>query len=254
MPKSEQLSLDSVRGFITFLSFSGNGHSLISSMLDAHENIIISREVKILKHIYNGSDRDKMLKEIINHSKQYSAKGRPHKGSNTSHFVEGQLNGSAKRLKFLGDKNGYGTVHQVLYYKNFFKKCEALLRMPIIPIHIYRNPFRVVEHTRRFYSFRNIDDTATKVSERFHKVRRSLSRVKNAVSIKFENILCSTDKTLLDLFKPLGIRPSDKFLGGCRSIITSIDEPPVMWTPKSIKLINELCSSISYLNGYRYES
>lgn len=242
--------------FILFLSFSGNGHSLLSSLLDAHENIVISREQRIVQKLIKGEvSKEDAFKSIIKSSKSYTLRGRPHKGSNTSHLVPNQSNGTFTSLKALGDKNGWGTV-ATISNRESLNLLRNTLGIRLSFIHIYRNPFDVVAHTRKFYPRYSLQSTIDRVISKYKAVCYCLSLVPS-ISLSLEDLVNFPTRFLSYILNSLSLEYSEDYLTSCSSIIDSSklkSKTNIKWDPFSIERLTNFCKSISYLKRYSYEA
>lgn len=256
MPRNEQSCFDNLRGFVSFLSFSANGHSLVSSLIDAHKNAVVSRERSILTRIYKDNlEINKAFTTIIKASQNYTARGRPHNGSGTKHIVPGQFSGTYTNLHIIGDKHGYGVSSYIVNHKDYLKKISITIRKPIYFIHIYRNPFDVVARLKDFYKG-TLDAIISKVSRRYMIVDRALSIIGErykVLHLNFNNLLINTTKTLRNLLTFLHLEIYSGYMRSCKSIIDySIPNERLRmgWKASHIDALSSLCYSIPYLKQF----
>lgn len=254
MQEKELPFLDNLKGFVSFLSFSGNGHSLISSLIDAHKNAIVSREKLVLMRLYNEKlDRAGALRNILRGSSSYTLRNRPHKGSGTSHLVPNQFNGRADPLHIIGDKHGNGTSSYLATKPNFLQDVTKKLGLPIKFIHIYRNPYNVIAHMTKFSKF-STRSSANKVIYRYHVVDKAIKlSISSVLSIKFESLINRPKLTLKQIIEFLDLPVYECYLRNCASIIKPIllsEHNEVSWEGVDMDKIKSLCHSIPYLNSY----
>lgn len=252
MERSYASSLRNLRGIVSFLSFSGCGHSLLSSMIDAHRNAIVSREQLLLNKLYLGRiDKDKMLKAAIVSSGKYTQLGRFHKGSNTSHLVPNQSNGVSSDIHILGDKHGFGVVAYINGCSDYLSRLNSILMLPIYFIHMQRNPLDVIAHTRKFETRHSISMIAKKVESKFLLLREALKKVgkSNYLTVSYEELVNHCDDTLIKILDFLHLDSYKGFTADCAKIVdkSKVNEwDDVNWTPLSLEIAHKLCLE----NGY----
>lgn len=250
-------SFSSVRKFVSFLSFSGTGQSLISSMIDAHKNAIVSRERKVLLYIYNGSmSVDQALKEISRSSAKYTVKGRMHKGSNSSHLVHNYFNGTAEFPTVVGDKCGQLNILSILNHNDFLNMLSSKLGIQLTFIHTYRNPFDVTAHMRKFYTKYTIDRAANNIANKFVSCDLAVEKAKKffpVIDINFDNFVLDVPLHMKQILNFLDLEVDEDFLYACKDIVNpslthELDD--IKWTRSSLEKINTLCNFIPYLSAY----
>ena len=248
MQGKSQYDLTKLKYFVSFISMSGSGHSLLSSMIDAHKNAIVSRECCIFRRVVKKGNSNRLnLETIIRSSEKYTSNGRLHKGSKTSHLVPGQFNGRAYPLLVIGDKNGYGTASAIIRYNPIPSK---IAKIPIRYIHVYRNPYDTIAYLNNFYSC-SIDSVIKRILRRLQEIHEALLKIKNYLSIKYEDLITDTKTTLRKVLNYLSLEPYNGFIRSCKEIINPTllhFNQNIDWTKDQIFKINSFCSSIDYLN------
>lgn len=256
MDAKEQPYLGNLRGFVSFLSFSGCGHSLISSLIDAHKDAVVSREIGILSKLFSGVlGKEGAISAIFAHSKKYTSSGRYHKGSNTSHLVPNQFNGTSAAPQILGDKLGYNTVANIARKPDFLTTVLSTLDLPIYFIHIYRNPLDVVSHTRKFYTQFSLYETVCKVRRKYLLTHLAVKRIKTLplLSIKIEDFVEKPKSSLITLLSFLKLDNYTHYIDDCASIINPsllVERDDVKWDTQSFRETELICKSFNYLNCY----
>jgi hypothetical protein len=245
-----------LNGIVAFASFSGCGHSLVSSIIDGHKNAIISREQKVLLRLYTGRiDPPQAWSAIYNASLHYTKRGRWHKGSETSHIIPGHYNGTAKDVvNILGDKHGLGFIRNVSECPDFIQKIKSITNLPLHILHIYRNPFDVIAHSYKFMPERNLDGVVKLVVRRFKLANYAVQVAKNwsnVLDVKLEDL---SGIQISNILQFLGLEDYEDFIQSADSIIVRslMDESGVVeWSEENVGIVNNLCSAIPYLGGYR---
>jgi hypothetical protein len=188
-------------------------------MLDAHKDIVISRELKALEKVYlNNIDKEKILNGIISASESYTLRGRPHNGTHTSHLVPGQFNGKTNSPLMIGDKHGFGTTSCILKYADFTQVVESKLNLPIYFIRVYREPGKTAEYLNDFYKS-GIKATRAKVIKRFELSNKAAGLVPNVLTIHFDSFVKSPVKYLRTILNFLNVENYKGYLQSCANII-----------------------------------
>ena len=252
MDEKNASSLKNLRGIVSFLSFSGCGQSLLSSMIDAHKNAVVSREELLLNKLYDGRiDKQTMFLVAIESSLRYTKRGRLHRGSNTSHLVPNQSNGASSDIHILGDKHGYGVVDYIVKHKDYLRKVQSLLGLPIYFIHVRRNPCDVIAHARKFDVRCSISEIAEKVSNRFIRLKAALERVGkgNYLTVSCEELVNNCSETLEKVLDFLHLSAYNGFIADCEKIVNKskiFERNDVKWDSASERIATRLCQE----NGY----
>jgi len=258
MAVKKQHSLSNLVKFVSFLSFSGNGSSLISSLIDAHKHALVSREQLLLVRLYKRTiSKNHLVTSVIAHSIQYSRLGRPHKGSNSYHKVPNQYNGASGDVRVLGDKSAYGTALNLVNSPKFLSTVSSTLGLPIYFIHTYRNPYDVTAHMRKFYTKYSMDETVNRITHRYSIIDRALSLVNGhapILSINFNHFVSDPEHTLTQVLNFISLSPYSNYLKDCSSIVKPAllhEASDVSWTDNQLSKISNLCSSLPYLSCFK---
>jgi SAM-dependent methyltransferase len=212
-----------VNRFVSFLSFSGCGHSLVSSLLDAHKNIIISREQKSLQRLYNQHyTKEQLFSAIAESSASYTIRGRPHKGSNTHHLVLDQYNGMAADTRVIGDKSGFDTVKSCQDTK-FLEGVTKKLDMPIDFIKVTRNPFDQVAHMRKFCTQFPLRDIVRRVTARIELTENATKVAEDfgcrVFKVRLEDFVDDPGLWLNEMLMFLGLLPYEHYIQDCKRVV-----------------------------------
>jgi hypothetical protein len=97
-------ALADIETYCMFIGYPRSGHSLIGSLLDAHENIMIAHEANALMEVEKGIGQQDLYLELCENSWQQSENTRQETGY--SYAVPGQWQGRSSTLRVIGDKKG----------------------------------------------------------------------------------------------------------------------------------------------------
>ena len=254
MVKRLQLDCSQLKCFVGFISFSGNGHSLVSSILDAHKQAIISREKCILWNIEGMKVApERVFTYIARASQIYTDNGRPHKGSGTKHIVLGAHNGFVERPLVIGDKHGFGTAVRIKNNPELLKMMRKKLGLPLKFIHVYRTPFAATEHYRRFRPHQDLDRAIWHIKQRYSIVESALKNLTNYHSVKMEDLLRNPKGVIRKLLNYVGLSPYPGYLKGCEELINPEFLNQYLftdWTNTQVDNLTEFCLKSKFLRSY----
>lgn len=150
-----------VERFVIFVGYGSSGHSIISSVMDAHPNIVVAQEFKVFRQAlkYNCTEllRNKtyLLNAIYRKSWDDAHYGitNVQKALAGHHYGVGIVSnfswhGMYKNLKVVADK-GAGAVTEIYAHnpkrlREAYKQLSSTLQIPIQAIHVVRNPYDMI--------------------------------------------------------------------------------------------------------------
>ena len=254
MDASLQCDLTKLEKFVSFISSSGNGHSLISSFIDAHSDALVSRERLILCRLYDGKTvRDRALNHIVAASAEYTSRSRPHKGSGTKHVVPGFYNGVSQAPKVIGDKHGWGVSCYLTTKDDFVSSLHNKLNLPLYFIHIYRHPLNVIAHLKKFYLDKSLNRIIDIVLHRQSVSEQAFCRCLDmsipTLSVQFEKLVKDPINQIHRIFDFLGLRYIPNLVSACCGVIQpelSAELNEVDWESSHLDKIGQFCSKYGY--------
>ena len=99
-----------IEKYCMFIGYPRSGHSLIGSLLDAHQNMVIAHELDAMKYVKYGFSKEQIFYLILENSKNFTKKGREWTGY--SYLVPNQWHSRFSKLKLLAIKK----EEEVLYF------------------------------------------------------------------------------------------------------------------------------------------
>jgi hypothetical protein len=204
--------------FILFVGSGRSGHSLVGSLLDAHEHIAISHEMNVLKQFKEGYSYADVVMAAKYNAYLFNHFGRNYTGYD--YVVPGQHQGGYTKLEILGDKKGNGTIRLIRKNPELLDRVDEIVPVPLQYVHVIRNPYdniatRAVRRTvslRDAYDgyFRNVN-TIVDLKKRYPK---------GVIDVYLDDLMANPHETLTDLLKALGIRSIPQtYLDACASIL-----------------------------------
>lgn len=239
-----------VKKFVHFIGVVRTGHTLISSLLDAHPNFAISVKASPFTKFIENKSRKKIFQIIIKNALfnefrklggySYKIDEKP-RSENIS--IIGDSGIPLKTMIKLGDK-------QIL---SIFSK---FIKVPIYWVWVIRNPFESISSACKM-NRRPISYMIEKyyevyqITHKFYKENRSQCHL-----IYIEDLIKDPHINLSKLFDFFEVTYDEEFLNLCSEKI--FDKPhkvfdEEMWSNKDISLINRLTIQIPELRRYHNE-
>ena len=187
--------IEGVEKFVLFVGHGHSGHSIIGAILDAHPNVIMAHEYRVLEPCVQGSSTPQIhsKRDLFNklyRNSYYSAHTGwrsplpTSKGYNL--HIESQWQGTFSQLKVIGDKGGGKLSDTLIGSLNRTTACFRLLKekikMPIVLFHVVRNPFDMLATyfaIRRKFSVHEMISKGAKLNLNRHQIipaARSITR------------------------------------------------------------------------------
>ncbi len=130
---------DNVRTYCMFIGYPRSGHTLISSLLDAHPNVIITNEIDKLEYIEKGFEKEKIFPLLLANSQSFASTGREWTGY--SYQVPNQWQGKFKTLQVIGDKKGGTSTLRLFSKPELLRLLWETIDIEKKFIHVIRNPY-----------------------------------------------------------------------------------------------------------------
>ena len=130
---------DNIETYCMFIGYPRSGHSIVGSLLDAHDRIIIAHELNALKFIEAGCEYRELYWLLLFNSQQFAQFGRT--WGDYQYEVPGQWQGRFSDLRVIGDKKG-GTSSMLIGRRpGMLLQLEKTVPHPVRFIHVVRNPY-----------------------------------------------------------------------------------------------------------------
>src|SRR5690349_16742430 len=207
-----------IKTFVVFIGYPRSGHSIVSSLIDAHPNAIISHRLDALKYIEAGYDSQQIFYLIVRNSQRFAQTGR--KLTGYQYPVRNGWQGTSDKLHVIGDQEGKWTTQRL------GKNPELLERLTQIPdiktkfIHVVRNPYD------------NITTLALRMSVSLDKARRKyfalcedmakiVPRIcpEDLLHIRHEVFIDDFEQEIANVGRFLGLDITDDYLKDCAGIV-----------------------------------
>jgi len=284
--KRLQAAYDDVDTALLFIGYPRSRHTIVSAILDAHPNIMLSNEMNLIGTYgrFPGMSKTEMFDKITALSYRLATKGRRSltmQGNatfyvKTGYKVPNQWQGTFDgTLKILGDKVGWFTAAYLAKEsgRSLLKQIEDDYNLKAKFIHVIRNPFdniatlamrllglRTGEHTQKHNISKEIDSSI----KRYFGIAGNCQATKEAfgdrvLDIIGEDFVRDPTKHLRKICDFLEITCTEDYIHDCSSIIDpvpSMTRSFVVWTPEQIKTVYTSMQSLEFLQkqSYTFES
>jgi hypothetical protein len=243
-----------------FIGYPRSGHSLVGSLLDAHQNMVIAHELDALKYIKYGFSKDQIFYLILENSKKFTIKGREWTGY--TYLVPNQWHSRFTNLKVIGDKKGGRSTIILKNKPNLLDKLKKVINIPIKFIHVTRNPY---DNISRMFLRNQIryNDNINKACDAYFSMCETILNLKNNINksdifdFKIESLIENPKYALNKLVNFLELETSDDYLKDCSSIVfkkQKLSRSEIKWNRESIYYVKKKIEAYEFLDGYNYES
>lgn len=239
-----------------FLLFTGAGRSgstLVSSIINAHENVLISNELDICRFCKPFINKKIFLKLIKHQDNIFLSKGRQWTGYS---YDIGHCS-KKKKIKVIGDKKSGITSIRLSEQPNLFDKIESRLEMPIKLINHSRNPFDVIATmaNRQNFTIRDATDHYFRRIEGVNIIKRFLVDEKEQIlDTHHENLVEKPETEIKRICRFIGISDSKQHIDSCKKILfKKISRNSVLWDQDDVKNIESKVKRIRFLSHYKFE-
>lgn len=246
--------LDEVTTFCLFIGYPRSGHSLVSSVLDAHPNALFSHRLNSLGYLKRDFDERQVFYMAVRNAQRFAASGRRLTGY--QYDIPGQHQGRYERLLVVGDQEGKNTTSALAAEPSLLDRLgefEADVRF----IHALRNPFDNIS-TWAMRTRRTLAATADHYFELCSANRDIRSRLdpSTVFDIHHDAFLAEPAEHLERLCHFVGLDADASYIADCRAIMyaspnRSRDHAP--WTSELIEGVEKRIAEYDFLGGYGYE-
>lgn len=247
------------KNYLVFVGSGRTGSTLLGQLLNKHPNIAISSELRVITNAFKKNKKvNKYLKEIARVSSTESFV--PHKyidNDKNPQFLKWQkdwvipeINFSEKypkeKILIYGDKKQGGNTQAFIQDES--KVWDLLSGLNLKFISINRHPYSILN------SYKNVGFDIDEYVDEYIGIQKKANKIiqeQNGLSLYYEELLGSPNKTLIDTFNFLECNITDQFI---EDLITLINKTKINETidlPKEIrqKVDNNLPELMNFYNG-----
>ncbi|MCP5043311.1 MAG: sulfotransferase [bacterium] len=261
--RQRRRALATVETYCMFIGYQRSGHSLVGSLLDAHDSIVIAHEADALERISEGISREDLYLELWENSWRQARKGRQETGY--SYQVPGGRQGSSRGLRVIGDKKG-GRSSTILaerpHLLGALRKTLGDHRLRVI--HVMRHPLdniatihsRAAENPRRGgQTLREAIDVYFGKCDTVARVRKELGE--DLLDLRLEQLIAQPAAELERCCIFLGVDPTPTYLEACSAIVYARPNKArtkFEWPPELRDEVLERLSRYDFLQPYSRET
>ena len=286
-----QSEVNSVNRLVLFIGYPRSAHSIIGSMMDAHPNVVIAHEHRLLEEciIYNRVSSLLNKAAIFNqlYSNSYSnARDRSGQrseekdsGKGYSLYIPHTWQGTFRKLEVIGDKSGGYLSAQFSRHFNKSKICLLLLQevveVPVVMIHVVRNPFDMIA-TGALYRYAHESDIRrlqltgkrvklepqklnyyTRLIFWFAETIMKVSKFVEVVTIHSEDLVQHPQAVILQYCEVLGVLCPENYVEACSERVfshISRSRDQVVWEQEVVQYIERRMKLIPFFSKYQFNS
>ncbi len=248
--------LDQVRTFCLFIGYPRSGHSLVSSVLDAHPHALFSHRLNSLDYLRRGYHERRLRYLAVRNAQRFGAGGRRLTGY--QYDIAGQHQGRFERLLVVGDQEGKNTTQNLADHPELFERLERF-EADVRYIHAVRNPFdNISTWAKRTRS------TLEEAADRYFDLCQANEAIKArlgaevVLDVRHERFLAEPAEHVRDLCRFVGLDADadPDYVSACTSIMygapnRSREQAP--WTSSLIEQVEKRSASFDFLQGYGYD-
>ena len=280
---------DKVNYVLLFIGYFRSGHSLVSSLLDAHPNIVISDENHVVRMWRTLPEerktRNHLFQTIYEQSYKQAVVGQRstkdcYPSVNYKYQVPNQYQGRFdKFIQVIGDKQGPLTVKVLEYHSNgkyLLSQMKQATKIPFKFIHVVRNPFDIVatqvlrdmswrisnKERERFFQNQYNDSKDIqyiKAKQHVQLTKGVMNLIKlsgdDVISVYSEDMINDPRKELKRVCQFLSVSCSENYLKDCASIVfgsPSKSRNAIVWKDRTKKMLTDLISKTPMLQRYKF--
>lgn len=244
-----------LESYCMFIGYPRSGHSVVGSLLDAHQHVIIAHELNALKFVEAGCTRAELYWLLAENSRRFAEHGR--QWGDYRYEVPGQWQGRYSTLKVIGDKKG-GSSSMLLGQKPAL--LDALKR--VVPerlrlLHVTRNPFDNIATMAR----KDTRDLGSAIRLYFGlcEVNRRVAAAAgagNVVHLRSEDLIGDPAAALRRLAAFLDIEADAGWLAACAKTVAPSphrSRDAAAWPAPARARVEAGIAEYEFLAGYRFE-
>jgi hypothetical protein len=203
---------------LLFVGQGRSGHGLIGALVDAHLDCLVSHEPSVCSLIAAGFDKDQIF-HLIWENFRHFAKVRRAWGRH-SHAVPSAHQGSFRKLRVIGDKNGGSTAEDLFKDPSNEERLATFFGVPLRFTHVVRNPLDcIAAMAMRAGAATSLDGTVANYARRCATCAPLLEvRPGDVLAIHYEDVSLAPDSELTMLVGWLGLSVGRSWLDACTRV------------------------------------
>jgi hypothetical protein len=240
-----------------FVGYPRSGHTLVGSLLDAHPEIVISNELDAFRYFDHGFTRRQIYGLVLWHERLYGY-GKP----DFDYSVPGGHQGTASRLRVIGDKRGTATGFRLAGDVSLIDRARRMTGVPIRVIQHSRNPFDIIATSATIESA-GVEPRLAEAIRWFTLWSRNLDVVRHELrddeqlETRHERLVAAPTDELQRVTDFLGVDADPAYLEQCAASVWPSprrSRTSVMWSDEQIHEVDDVIARYPWLRGYTFDS
>ena len=241
-----------VERFCLLIGCGHSGSTLVSTVINAHPEIVMGHETDILRYVRPGVTRNTVFTVILQRDRQFTAAGRRWNGIDYS--MPGSDQGSFSRLRVIGDKCIAKQAMRFHHDQRLLDLLRSKMNIPLRVIHLVRNPFDNIasiapkqELSYRIKKYREVTKAIDDI--------RSRLTAEELYELRYEDVVADPRRSLSDVCECLGLDASEEYLQHCGQLIrpsTRASRFSVEWTASQKYEVEAMIAARSVLADYAF--
>lgn len=251
---------DRVRRFCLFVGQSRSGHSVLGTLLNAHQQAVVSHNLDALDYLAAGVGREDLLLLILDRDRWLGERGRKIGGH--SYDIPELWQGDHADIRVIGDKRAGATSRHLARHPGLLGELPARLGLDVCAIHHVRNPIDNISSiwTRKTLGVeRSLDEAADHYFAMLEGATAGLRAAGAAVQwirTYHEDLIRDPRSTLRPVFELLDLPLDDYFLRRCEAFIHHAPRQTrhlAPWTPELERSVSMRAAAFDFLERYSKE-
>lgn len=250
-------SFEGVERVVIFVGHGRSGHSLIGSLLDAHEHAIVAHELDALGAVEEGVSAKQLFFQLLARSRWFKRRGA--KWSGYRYAVPSQYKGEFTSLKVIGDKKGGESTTHLRRNPDLLRRLWHAVERPIHVLHVKRHPLDNISTIARKDYDGDLDsaidhyfrDCATVRAVREQTAEQDWMNWHDLIQ---EDFIADTPSFLTRICSVLGLPVTDDYLKACAKVVfdsPSRSRKKVSYSEAQLDQIQARMGSFPSLRYYR---
>lgn len=246
-----------IRGFCIFSGVPRSGHSTVATLLNAHENMLVSHNLDALDYFRHGFSRRDVFALIEQREEQFAAINRTAGGY--SYEVPGMYQGNHGALRIIGDKRAGSTSEHLASSPDLLNRVAMQFGIPVYVVMHLRNPWDNINSIHARADIRRGRTLEQLVDWYFALLRAGMRAMEHAgervhyILTRHEDLLRDPGTTVRKVLDAMALHCRDDYAAACRKFVDPGAAQPgkdVPWTGELIERVARQAVAYPMLDGY----
>lgn len=260
-PEAASTLPGNIRGYCMFVGHPRSGHSALGTLLNAHQNLLISHNLDAVQYFRAGFSREDVYFLIQERDRAFSAQGRSAGGY--SYTISGQHQDNYSSIQIFGDKRAGATSRHLQKDPDFLKRLPDLLGLPVWVLLHVRNPWDNISSMFLRPSIRlgrSLPQLVDWYFELMDAACAAVDRADSAIRVipsRHEQLIKDAPAVLARILGEFGLSVDDDYYQACRDFVHAIprktrEQAP--WTASLVENVRRQADRYPLLAGYDFDT